>query len=288
MKKRFCIICAALVMTVILCSMAGCSLTSLFSNDPERYYIEIGKVEDSQLASIVANNTIPSCLRVSTEYKRIGITAKGSGFFVTKDGYIITNRHCVVRFSNGSDLPSYNGDKPMDANYVVQSPPDANGENATDYRATLVAYSTSADIALLKIKPTVVDAVTGATKNFTPVTFDAASDLYYGERLYTVGNPEDIGFVLSELMVAAPAIKVNSGDSFSSIILDGNINHGNSGGPLVDAYSHVVGLIFARVENSSNDTYGLGCAIPSKVVTDFLDSNKIEYSSFTPQSGDAA
>ncbi|MDE5990867.1 MAG: serine protease [Clostridia bacterium] len=280
MKKKFYVTAIFLVLTAILFSAVGCSL---FSDSPQRYYIEIGQVEDSRVASIVANNTISSCVRISAEFPSISLTSKSSGFFVTSDGYVITNRHCVIRFTNGKDLPSQNGELPIRAEYSII---DTNGNT---YNANLVAYSKSADIALLQIVPHGIDVILG--KEFEPLVFDTVSKPYYGDRLYTIGNPEDMGFIFSELMVASPAVKLSSEDTYSSIVLDGNINHGNSGGPLIDVNSHVVGLIFARVEgssttDSSSKTYGLGCAIPAEAVTAFLDSCGVKYLSYTPQTNE--
>ena len=290
MKKRIYTTAIILTLCALLFASAGCVFSN---NDPERYFIDIGQVEDSRVASIVANNTVASCVRISAEYKSIGRTSKSAGFFVTQDGYVITNRHCVVRFTNGSDLPSDSSpnELPMNADYFVS---DVNGDS---YNARLVAYSKVADIALLKVVPNIIDTVIGTTKDFQPVEFDTTATPYYGDRLYTFGNPEDIGFVFSELMVAAPSVKLSGEDSQPSILLDGNINHGNSGGPLINSYSRVVGLIFARVEGSASNlpvdsdskTYGLGCAIPANLVTEFLDSQNINYSSYSPapDSGDS-
>ena len=292
MKKKFYVAAIFLVLTMITCCAAGCFL---FDDSPQRYYIDIGQVEDSRVASIVANNTIGSCVRVSAEFPSIAKVSKSSGFFVTADGYVITNRHCVIRFPDGTDLPSNTYPDPdhkgyYRTNYTVT---DIKGNS---YNATLVDYSESADVALLKVAPTPLDTILGMTTNFSPLTFDSVSKPYYGDRLYTIGNPEDMGLVFSELMVASPAIKLSGEDYHTSIVLDGNINHGNSGGPLLDVNSHVVGLIFARVEGSStannspvdstSKTYGLGCAIPADVVTKFLDDCKINYSSYTPETSE--
>lgn len=290
MKKKIYVTAIFLVLSIITCCSVGCIFTD---ETQQKLYIDIGQVEDSRVASIVANNTIDSCVRISTDFPSINVTSKSSGFFVTSDGYVITNRHCVVRFTNGTDLPT-NEEEPMRAEYTVI---DTKG---VSYGAKLIAYSKTSDIALIKIVPKFLDTLVGSTVSFTPMVFDTQSNPYYGDRLYTIGNPEDMGFILTELMVASPAIKLSSGDKYDSIILDGNINHGNSGGALIDVYSHVVGLIFARVETPSthkdfsttnstlSSTYGLGCAIPAKAVTEFLDECHVEYSKYTPTpSGDS-
>ena len=284
MKKKFYVTVIILVLTLTICLCVGCNLFDK-DNTPQKYFVEIGQVEDSRVASIVANNTLASCVRISANFPSINKSSKSSGFFVTSDGYVITNRHCVVRFTNGDDLPSGN-EEPIRAEYVVM---DAQGNS---YGAKLISYSKTVDVALLKVVPNVLDTLIGATMNFKPLTFDTESEPYYGDRLYTIGNPENMGFILSEFMVASPGIKLSSNAEHYSIILDGNVNHGNSGGALIDVNSHVVGLIYARVKSPSNTTtvnpdedagtYGLGCAIPAKVVAEFLDECEIEYSKYTP------
>ena len=283
MKKKIYTTAIILIVCALIFASAGCFIRD---SARDKYYIDIGQVEDSRVASIVANNTVASCVRISAEYKSIGRVSKSAGFFVTPDGYVITNRHCVVRFTNGEDLPSQSNSNelPIHADYVVS---DINGES---YNARLVAYSKSADIALLKIVPKILDTVVGITNDFQPVVFDTESEPYYGERLYTFGNPEDIGFIFYQLIVASPSVKLSGNDSHASIVLDGNINHGNSGGPLINNRSSVVGLIFGRIEgkatnlpvDSDSKTYGLGCAIPAKLVTDFLDAQNIDYDTYTP------
>ena len=147
--------------------------------------------------------------------------------------------------------------------------------------ADLVGYSNDADLALLKIRN--YADFTGSA-SFEPVKLSSSSDLFYGDKVYTIGNPEDLGLILTELMVSSPAIKVSSDDSFSSIILDGTINHGNSGGALFDKYGNVVGVVYARIEGSNSDAYGIGCAIPLDTLKEFLDEARVKYTVATDQS----
>jgi len=265
MKKKSLIIISALIaITAIMCAMTGCSL--LGGNiKSTTSYIDIGKVEDLRAANAVANNNLGSCVRVIAEYSN-GNGSNASGFVVSKDGYVVTNRHCAVRFKSTNTDIGYNSyEKPLKANYTLVF------ANNIKYTAELKAYSTTADIAVLKIKTPLL------TGEFQPVTFETQSPIYYGDKLYTIGNPENIGLILTELMVSAPSIVLNSSDSFGSIILDGNINHGNSGGPLFNVNSRVIGIVYARIDGQDEDAYGLGCGIPADTIMEFLDKNNIKY-----------
>lgn len=270
MKKKTIILMSILVVAILATTLCGCSFLGVYTTDRTPYYIEIGKVEDSSTASIVANNNIMSCTRVISQYYN-GYASAGSGFVVTKDGYVVTNRHCVVNFaSTNTDTTQNPTEKPQKAIYYVVF------ADNTKLEATLVSYSKVADLALLKIN-TYID-LSGKVE-YQPVKLASESDgeLYYGQKLYTIGNPEDMGLILTELMVSAPAIKLNSSDSFDSIILDGNINHGNSGGVLLNSYGNVVGVVYARVEGTNEDAYGIGCGIPLTALKEFLDGNNIAY-----------
>lgn len=265
-KKAFLIsICLILALTTLVCS-AAC--LNIFGNktDTSKYYIDVANVEDSRAASIVYNNTHSSCVRIISDFEN-GSTAASSGFIITSNGYVLTNRHCVLRYKlSNTDTPASLLDKPLKVSYYVVFMDD------TQYKARLVAYSETADIAILKIDTGI------SSYSFEALTFETERKLYYGDRLYTIGNPENLGLILTELMVASPAVKLKHDDAFDSIVLDGNINHGNSGGALINVYSRVCGIIFARVESSSTSmVYGIGCAIPTSTILSFLDKNNIIY-----------
>lgn len=269
MKKKF--LTVAIITLVIVCvfSLAGCSFLGTFYTDRTPYYIDVAEVEDAKAGSIVANNNLFSAVRVISNYYN-GKASAGSGFIVTEDGYVVTNRHCVVLYSStNSDTPYNPMENPVGATYNIVFVDD------TYVTAELVAYSRDADLALLKIKKSY--DLSGEVK-YDPVTLaKSTSEIYYGDRLYTIGNPEDMGLILTELMVSSPGIKLSSEDSFKSIILDGTINHGNSGGALFDCNGNVVGVVYARVDGANEDAYGIGCGIPLSELVSFLDEAQVKY-----------
>lgn len=274
-KKSFAGILLILSVVLVL-SLTACS--GLFGNsDPSRYYIDIGQVEDASVASIVANNSIASCVRVIADFSG-GSSLAGSGFVITEDGYVLTNRHCVIRYdTTDSDTPKFNSDTPMSADYYVVF------ADNKKYASTLVSWCTAADIAVLKINTVKSSLPFAKELTFQPMVFETKQDLYYGQRAYTIGNPEDIGLMFSELTIACPSIRFSRKsedgktiiqDSFTSAVLDGNINHGNSGGPLINVNSRVSGIIYARIDGNKKDAYGIGCAIPTSEIISYINSIK--------------
>ena len=268
MKKKILIFCVTILLVISAVSLAGCSFLGTFHTDRTPYYIDVTEVEDPNAANIVANNNLFSATRIIATFSNQK-TSAGSGFIVTSDGYVVTNRHCVLMYaSTGSDTPYNPLDKPLSATYKVVF-----ADNNT-LTADLVGYSNEADLALLKIRKYYDGS---GTATYEPVTLAASSDIYYGDRLYTLGNPEDLGIILTELMVSSPGIRLSVDDKLEAIILDGTINHGNSGGAIFDKYGNVVGVIYARIEGSNSDAYGIGCGIPLTTLKEFLDEADVEY-----------
>ena len=157
----------------------------------------------------------------------------GSGFVLTKDGYIVTNYH-VVKDADTVKVTMYNGDE-YDAKYV-------GGDE--DY-----------DIAVIKVE----------AADLQPVTLGNSDNLNVGDHVLAVGNPlGELTFSMSGGMVSCVnrAITVD-GTPFNMIQTDASINPGNSGGPLFNQYGEVVGIVSAKYSSySSESVEGLGFAIP--------------------------
>jgi putative serine protease PepD len=165
-------------------------------------------------------------------------TAEGSGFVYDAAGHIVTNNHVVegetsikVEFSNGKT-----------------------------YDATLVGTDPSTDLAVLK-----VDA---PASQLHPLSLASSSGVEVGDGVVAIGSP----FGLSETVTAGIVSAVNrqidspSGATIPGAIqTDAAINHGNSGGPLLDFSGKVVG-VNAQIESDSGDNAGVGFAIPSDTV----------------------
>ena len=157
----------------------------------------------------------------------------GSGFVLTKDGFIVTNYH-VVKNADTVKVTMYNGDE-YDAKYV-------GGDE--DY-----------DIAVIKVE----------AADLQPVTLGDSDKLNVGDHVLAVGNPlGELTFSMSGGMVSSVNRAINvSGTPFNMIQTDASINPGNSGGPMFNQYGEVVGIVSAKYSSYSNNSVeGLGFAIP--------------------------
>lgn len=169
----------------------------------------------------------------------------GSGFIVTEDGYIVTNYH-VVEGNKKISVQLYDGNS---------------------YEATLVGYSDPDDIAVIKI-----DA-----KKLPAITLGKSSNCYVGERVYAIGCPDGYELAWSITMGIISHtdrdIKMydNSGNIEKTMHLiqtDVAVNHGNSGGPLVNTRGEVVGIVTLKISN----TAGLGFAIPIDSALEIIEA----------------
>ncbi len=163
-------------------------------------------------------------------------TVSGSGFFISDQGYIITNNH-VVDGANGI--------------YVVLS-------NGTQEKATVVGTDQYNDIAVLKADGSVpAVAALGNSDVLKP-----------GETAIAIGSPlGDFKNTVTEGVISATGRSIDTGNGYQMeglLQTDAAINPGNSGGPLVDLAGEVVGVNTLIVRNSGNGAVaeGLGFAIP--------------------------
>lgn len=268
MKKKLTIVCSVLLLVALL--MCGC--TDLFTTKRNYYTIDSSSLENLNVAEVVANNSITATVRIVTSKK--GFSEErvvGAGFVVTADGYVITNDHVIK--------PSSYGDAALE--YLVQF------VDGTSSPANYVKSNSAIDIGVLKIN----SAVASAGK--IPYLQISTDDLKFGQSVYTIGNPDNLGFVFSGGFVANPSFKIsgeNKGDDSYGILLDMSVNHGNSGGVLLDNRGAVVGVVSSRIESAANtsttnnvyvnEIYGLGIAIKASTLVSYLDSIGIIYTKY--------
>lgn len=158
----------------------------------------------------------------------------GSGFFISSDGYIITNHHVI---SSCVD-PKYEG---FARCYIkLAEDPD------TRIPAKIVGWDSTIDLALLK-------AEVRAPYVFT---LGSSSDLNVGDKVYAIGSPLGLDRTLTSGIISAKDRELfTSGKVFQ---VDAAVNSGNSGGPLIDSQARVQAIVFAGVQNYQ----GLNFAIP--------------------------
>ncbi|MEA2421874.1 MAG: hypothetical protein QOF55_973 [Thermoleophilaceae bacterium] len=169
----------------------------------------------------------------------------GSGFVLDGQGYIATNAH-VVR-----------GDPPKLARASTVYVKFADGNRVP---AKVVGDDLNADVALLKVNP--------AGLTLTPLALGSSSKLKVGAPVAAIGSPFGESQSLSVGVISATGRDIESLTAFkigNAIQTDAAINHGNSGGPLLDARGQVIG-INSQIESTGGGGEGVGFAVPVDAV----------------------
>ena len=166
--------------------------------------------------------------------QKVQTASSGSGFVLTKDGYIATNYH-VVENAETVKVTMYNGD---------------------EYEAKYVGGDEEYDLAVIKVE----------AAELQPVVLGDSDHLNVGDHVLAIGNPlGELTFSMSGGMVSSVNRAINvDGTPFNMIQTDASINSGNSGGPLFNSYGEVVGIVSAKYSSSGSgaSVEGLGFAIP--------------------------
>jgi len=188
-------------------------------------------------------------------------SAVGSGFVVDSEGHIATNAHVVT---NG-------GGKEVDRVYVAF----ADG-NRLD--AEVVGTDLFADIALLKIDPAKV-----SDEQLVGLPLGSTAGLTVGDPVAAIGTPFGEEQSLSVGVVSALDRDIESLTRFSignAVQTDAAINHGNSGGPLLDADGKVIG-VNAQIRSTGGGGEGVGFAIPvetaKRSIEQLREKGRVDY-----------
>jgi putative serine protease PepD len=168
-----------------------------------------------------------------------GSTGEGSGFVYDTKGDILTNQHVIagassisVRFWNGSV-----------------------------YKAHLVGADSSTDLAIVK--------VSAPSSILHPLTLGNSGTVQVGDGVVAIGSPFGLAETMTSGIVSALHRAISSpNQNFTiadSIQTDAPINHGNSGGPLLNASGQVIG-VNTQIQSSSGGSEGVGFAVPSNTI----------------------
>jgi putative serine protease PepD len=169
----------------------------------------------------------------------------GSGFIIDKAGHIVTNYH-VVRGAK-KVLVSFSGQD--------------------EFHAKVVGTDSATDIAVLKIDT--------PARALTPLVLGDSDDVDVGDTVYAIGNPFGFTRTLTAGVVSALQRQIDAPNTLAPKIdhviqTDAAINHGNSGGPLIDVYGRVIGVTsqISTGNTGQQGNLGIGFAIPINMVRD--------------------
>jgi putative serine protease PepD len=180
--------------------------------------------------------------------------ALGSGFVIDKAGHVVTNYHVIegaskveVSFSGNDEMP-----------------------------ATVIGRDPSTDIAVLRIKR-------AQGRALTPLELGNSDVVRVGDAVVAIGNPFGLERTVTAGIVSALQREITAPNGFAIdrvIQTDAAINHGNSGGPLLNADGRVIG-VNSQIESDSGGNVGIGFAVPintvKDVVSQLLESGKVDH-----------
>jgi len=167
--------------------------------------------------------------------------ALGSGFIIDKAGHIITNEHVIAGAQKVQ--VSFSGNDQINATVVGKDP--------------------STDVAVLKIDT--------HARALTPLTLGNSDDVQVGDPVYAIGNPFGYTRTLTSGIVSALQRQITAPNNLpieNAIQTDAAINHGNSGGPLLDADGRVIGVTsqISTGNTGQQGNLGIGFAVPINTV----------------------
>lgn len=172
------------------------------------------------------------------------ISNLGSGVIMSKEGYILTNRHVI----NNADQ------------IVVAL------QSGQIFNANVIGSDSLTDLAVLKIK----------ANNLPTIHYNPDRQVYVGDVVLAIGNPYNLGQSVSQGIISATGRNA-VGDAIGRqnfIQTDASINRGNSGGALINSLGELVGISTLSIGKDSNEiAEGLSFAIPTDIAIDVM--NKI-------------
>lgn len=209
-------------------------------------------VHHAQSAEQIYARDGPAVVVITSTLQTQG-TALGSGFVIDKRGDILTNDHVVrggtrirVGFSNGAA-----------------------------YSARVVGADRSSDVAVVRV------SVPAAA--LRPLDFDDSSSVEVGDAAYAIGNPFGLDRTMTAGIVSATGRNITAPNGLTipnAIQTDAPVNHGNSGGPLLDGLGRVIG-INDQIESAGNGNVGVAFAVPSNtaktVASELLKSGHAQH-----------
>jgi putative serine protease PepD len=246
---------AALAAVALIGAGGGAATYAALSSGNGKTIVRQVAVSDAQPASSSGNLSVQSIYQLANKGV-VEIAAgqgQGSGFVYDGHGHIVTNQH-VVEGATSVSVKFWNG---------------------KTYDARVVGTDASTDLAVLKVN--------APASELFPLSLGDSSKLAVGDAVVAIGSPFGLEGTVTSGIVSALHREMTSPNHFAidnSIQTDAAINHGNSGGPLLNAQGKVVG-VNSQIESNSGGNEGVGFAIPSNTVSSIaaqlISSGKAEH-----------
>jgi serine protease Do len=175
---------------------------------------------------------------LNSRESRKKISSIGSGFIISKDGFIATNVHVIE-----------------EADEI-----NVNLSDGSKYKAKIVGIDKKTDLALLKINP---------EKELKFVKFGDSTKSRIGDWTIVIGNPYGLGGSVSVGIISARSRDISNSQAEEFIQTDAAINKGNSGGPMFNVKGEVIGITTA-IYSPSGGSVGIGFATPSSTANQVI------------------
>jgi S1-C subfamily serine protease len=236
--------------TVIREVTAGTAESAAFSNPSGKTISDIYGSAKRGVIQVLATSAASDNPLFGSQPAR----ALGSGFVIDKAGHVVTNYHVIegafkveVSFSGNDEMP-----------------------------ATVIGRDPSTDIAVLRIKR-------AQGRALTPLELGNSDAVRVGDAVVAIGNPFGLERTVTAGIVSALQREITAPNGFAIdrvIQTDAAINHGNSGGPLLNADGRVIG-VNSQIESESGGNVGIGFAVPintvKDVVSQLLESGEVDH-----------
>jgi len=198
---------------------------------------------------------IPQYVQKGTEYKEVG---SGSGFIVSADGLVLTNKHVV-------------SDKTADYTVIMN--------DGQKYSAKVLALDPVQDLAIIKVENT-------DSKTFQPLKLGDSSGIQIGQTAIAIGNAlGEFSNTVSVGVVSGLGRTISASDQTGAVSetlediiqTDAAINSGNSGGPLLNLKGEVIGINTATAQDAQSIAFAIPINYVKKDIDQVIATNKIVY-----------
>ena len=223
---------------VILFAVPKLNNSSLFSADDIVSFNSAVRIASPAVVNVYNRSFSSASINDSDQLQ---VNNLGSGVIMTKDGYILTNKHVI-----------------QNADQIVVAL-----QNGNIYEASLIGSDNLTDLAVLKIK----------ADNLSTIPQNKNRQVHVGDVALAIGNPYNLGQSVSQGIISAVGRNA-VGESVGRqnfIQTDASINRGNSGGALINSAGELVGISTLSIGKTANEiAEGLNFAIPMDIANDVL------------------